>query len=74
MVLRPILADYYLRHAGSRAHKASKDQSLSQHLVVQCADLCFGAAHEMVDVIYERFNFDAVTGPVPAWWFAVLCK
>ena len=73
IVLRPILADYYLKQLGSNSLPATRKGSLSQHLIAGSAEICFEAAHEMIDVLYTHFNFENVTGPVPAWWFAVLC-
>ncbi|KAH8678470.1 fungal-specific transcription factor domain-containing protein [Xylariales sp. PMI_506] len=78
ITLRPIVSDKYLKQSpihttpGSERPLAPVEPSLSQQLVTQCATICFGAAHELIDVIYSNFNFDTVTGPVPAWWFAVL--
>lgn len=74
VVLRPILADYYLKQIGSSTQSGAKKGSLSQHLIAGSAEICFEAAHEMIDVLYTHFNFETVTGPVPAWWFAVLCQ
>ncbi|UNI24980.1 hypothetical protein JDV02_010693 [Purpureocillium takamizusanense] len=72
VVLRPILADYYLKLINLKNVQAARDTGLSQHLIVKSAELCFEAAHEMIDVLYDRFDLTTVTGPVPAWWFAVL--
>jgi len=68
------LADYYLKLINLKNVQTAKDAGLSQHLIVKSAELCFEAAHEMIDVLYSRFDLTTVTGPVPAWWFAVLCK
>lgn len=40
----------------------------------KCADICFEAAHEVINLLYEHVNLESVTGPVPSWWFAVLCE
>ncbi|KAJ6437464.1 sulfite oxidase [Purpureocillium lavendulum] len=72
VVLRPVLAEYYLKLFNLKKSRASNDDSLSHHLVIKSAELCFQAAHEMIDVLYHRFDIITVTGPVPAWWFAVL--
>ncbi|KAM0549847.1 hypothetical protein ACHAPJ_009289 [Fusarium lateritium] len=72
ILFRPTLADLYLKPHEGTTSASSKEQSLSHNLIVQCARLCFEAAHEMLDVLYDNFNFDTVTGPVPAWWFSVL--
>lgn len=28
----------------------------------------------MIDVLHSNMNLNTATGPVPAWWFGVLCK
>lgn len=50
------------------------DRTLSKNLVDQCSTLCFEAAHELINMIHANLDLHTVTGPVPAWWFAVLCK
>ncbi|KAF5007797.1 hypothetical protein FDECE_5921 [Fusarium decemcellulare] len=73
-VLRPVLSDWYLKQTSTGTSQHRTERSLSQPLVEECATLCFETAHEMIDVLFSNFNFDTVTGPVPAWWFGVLCK
>ncbi|EXL55811.1 hypothetical protein FOCG_03545 [Fusarium oxysporum f. sp. radicis-lycopersici 26381] len=29
-------------------------------------------AHEAIDILHQNLDLETVTGPVPAWWFAVL--
>ncbi|KAI9159141.1 Sorbicillinoid biosynthetic cluster transcription factor 2 [Paramyrothecium foliicola] len=72
VLFRPILADLYLKPQTATDNVLNKESSLSHHVIVQCARLCFEAAREMLDVLYDNFDFDTVTGPVPAWWFSVL--
>lgn len=74
ILFRPILADLYLRPQYSPDDVVSKESSLSHHVIVHCACLCFEAAHEMLDVLSTYLDLDTVTGPVPAWWFSVLCR
>lgn len=73
ILFRPILADRYLRPQYAKDDTISNESSLAHHMIVHCACLCFEAAHEMLDVLSNNFDFDTVTGPVPAWWFSVLC-
>jgi hypothetical protein len=74
VLFRPILADLYLTPHDVTSSPPKKERGLNHYATVQCASLCFEAAHEMLDVLYDNFNFSTVTGPVPAWWFSVLCK
>lgn len=73
ILFRPILADLYLRPQYAKDDVVGKESSLSHHVIVHCACLCFEAAHEMLDVLFNNVDLDTVTGPVPAWWFSVLC-
>lgn len=73
ILFRPILADRYLRPQYAKDDTLSKESSLAHHVIVHCACLCFETAHEMLDVLSNNFDFDTVTGPVPASWFSVLC-
>lgn len=73
ILFRPILADRYLRPQYGKDDTVNKESSLAHHVIVHCACLCFEAAHEILDVLFDNFNFDTVTGPVPAWWLSVLC-
>ena len=74
VVFRPIVADLYLKQTLSTQNEPTKEKSLSHHLISRCATLCFDTAHEMIDVLYSNMNLNTATGPVPAWWFGVLCK
>lgn len=72
--LRSVLADFGHWQAGSAGGQLSSDRALYQTVVSECGELCFDLAREMIEVIYSSFNFDTISGPVPAWWFGVLCK
>lgn len=47
---------------------------MSQKLIEECFVLCFEAVHETINIFQQNLDLDTVTGPAPAWWFAVLCK
>ncbi|KFG79883.1 putative C6 transcription factor [Metarhizium anisopliae] len=74
LLLRPIVAEYHLKQPKpSRAQLLGfEDRALSQGIVDECLTLCFGAAHETIDMIYTHLDRETVTGPTPAWWFSVL--
>jgi hypothetical protein len=74
IVFRPILADLYLKQTSTSKDPLEVEKGLSYRIVVQCAELCFETAHEMIDTLFSNFDFETVTGPVPAWWFGVLCE
>jgi hypothetical protein len=50
------------------------DESLSERVWLQCSVLCLRTAHDMIDVIYANLDVRTLTGPLPAWWYCVLCK
>ncbi|CAH0037953.1 unnamed protein product [Clonostachys solani] len=71
VILRPILSEFCLKQARPKWNTVS-DSSLNECLVDRCSTLCFEAAHEIIDMIYSHLDRETVTGPVPAWWLAVL--
>ncbi|KAI0971646.1 C6 transcription factor [Xylaria arbuscula] len=72
LLFRPILAESYLKQNINGDDSHSEERSLSQGVTTECARILFASAHEIVNVIYTHFDFETVTGPVPAWWYAVL--
>ncbi|KAG6996936.1 hypothetical protein FOFC_07909 [Fusarium oxysporum] len=74
VVLRPILTESCLKRVRSddTRQSAPVDQCLSDNLIDQCSNVCFESAYEIIRIIYTNLDFETVTGPVPAWWFAVL--
>ncbi|KAH6983975.1 C6 transcription factor [Ilyonectria destructans] len=74
VILRPVLAEFCLQQTKPRAPHwhPPVEESLSQNFVNQCSKVCFKAAHETINMIYAHLDLETVTGPVPAWWFAVL--
>ncbi|RKL21326.1 hypothetical protein BFJ70_g13485 [Fusarium oxysporum] len=67
-------AEHYLKQAkpmGLQQHPRT-DESVSKKLIDECFALCFEAAHEAIDILHQNLDLETVTGPVPAWWFAVL--
>ena len=35
--------------------------------------MCFRFAHELIDIYSRHLDPEEVTGPVPNWWYSVLC-
>jgi hypothetical protein len=76
LVLRPVVAEHYLKQAKPmdlQQHPRT-DESVSKKLIDECFALCFEAAQETINILHQNLDLETVTGPVPAWWFAVLCK
>ncbi|KAM0420552.1 hypothetical protein ACHAPT_011721 [Fusarium lateritium] len=74
LVLRPIVAEFYLKQAKPKDNQnhSRTDEAVSQRLVDECFVLCFEAAHETINIFQQNLDLDTVTGPVPAWWFALV--
>lgn len=76
LVLRLIDAEFHLKQVklNDLQEHLRTDKSVPQKLVEECFVLYFEAAHEAIDIFQPNLDLDTVTGPVPAWWFGVLCK
>lgn len=74
LLFRPVLANVCLKLNPNASTQLITSGVISQTLDEKCAEICFEAAHEVINLFYEHINLDNVTGPVPAWWFAVLCE
>ncbi|CEI63362.1 unnamed protein product [Fusarium venenatum] len=74
VVLRPILTESCLKQVrpDDSRQSALRDQFLSENLIGHCSNVCFESAREIIQIIYSNLDLETVTGPVPAWWFAVL--
>lgn len=48
-------------------------ESLSQHTAIKGSSLCLEDSHQVIDLIYKYLDIDTVTGPLPSWWYCVLC-
>jgi hypothetical protein len=40
----------------------------------ECSHLCFQTAHEVIETFDQNLNVEDLTGPLPCWWYSVLCK
>jgi hypothetical protein len=49
------------------------DESLGYRMITQCSSLCVKAAHDVIQLIHSNLNQDELTGPLPAWWYSILC-
>ncbi|KAK1252000.1 hypothetical protein MKX08_003187, partial [Trichoderma sp. CBMAI-0020] len=74
VVLRPILTESCLKQVrpDDSRRSALRDPVLSDKLIDHCSNICFESAHEIIRIIHSNLDLETVTGPVPAWWFAVL--
>jgi hypothetical protein len=72
LLFRPILAQFCLQRPDIHPTHTSIE-SLDELAVIQCSRLCLKHAHQMIELVYTHLDFDTVTGPLPSWWYCVLC-
>lgn len=53
---------------------ASAKQTAVANLTQHCASLCFEAADQIIGIVYANLDHHTMTGPLPPWWFVVLCS
>ena len=74
LLLRPAISHFCLLEPRPLAPGTALDESLGHRMVVQCSSLCMRSAHDMIKLIYSNLSLDDLTGPLPAWWYCILCK
>jgi hypothetical protein len=74
LLFRPVLSRFCLLGPTSVNSGTVLDESLAQRMALQCSTLCLTAAHQIIELIHSNLTSDGMTGPLPAWWYCVLCK
>jgi hypothetical protein len=73
LLFRPILSQFCLPQSNPTEIGTAIDESLAERMVLQCSTLCLRTAHDMIDLIYTNLDIQELRGPLPAWWYSVLC-
>lgn len=73
LLFRPIVAQLCLQRDKANDPGAMWVESFSRHTVIKGSSLCLEDSHQVIDLIYKYLDIDAVTGPLPSWWYCVLC-
>lgn len=47
--------------------------SFPHRVALQCSVICVRVAQESIDLIYTNVPADGTGGPLPAWWYNILC-
>lgn len=50
------------------------DSSLSSVMLAESARICFRVARELIEIFDHHLNRETLLGPLPNWWYSVLCK
>lgn len=52
----------------------SINDSFPRRVALQCSIICVKVAQESIELIYTHVPPDGTGGPLPAWWYNILCK
>jgi hypothetical protein len=75
LLFRPILSKYCtVRDVTGSDSFVSLDDSFPRRIAWQCSAICVKAAQEIIELIYHNIPADGSAGPLPAWWYNILCE
>lgn len=75
LLFRPILSKYCTaRDIAPADPLISLNDSFPQRVAQQCSVICVKVAQEVVDLIHNNIPADGTSGPLPAWWYNILCE
>lgn len=75
LLFRPILSKYCaLRDNSTTKPLISIEESFPHRVALQCSILCVRAAQESIELIYKNIPDNETGGPLPAWWYNILCE
>lgn len=75
LLFRPTLSKYCaVRDNAATDHLISVNDLLPQRVALQCSIICVKAAQESIELIYSNVPTDGTGGPLPAWWYNILCR
>lgn len=75
LLFRPILSKYCTaRDIAPADPLISLNDSFPQRVALQCSVICVKVAQEVVHLIYNNIPADGTSGPLPAWWYNILCE
>ncbi|PYH97628.1 hypothetical protein BO71DRAFT_481081 [Aspergillus ellipticus CBS 707.79] len=61
LLFRPILSQFCLPQSHPASSPAGLQDSLTHRTVIQCSNLCLGAAHDIIELIYTNLDLTAAT-------------
>lgn len=75
LLFRPILSKYCTaRDITAPDPLISLIDSFPHRVALQCSVICVKVAQEVIDLIHDHIPTDGSSGPLPAWWYNILCK
>ncbi|CAI7638909.1 unnamed protein product [Penicillium manginii] len=75
LLFRPILSKYCTMRDNSTSNSMiAISNSLPRRVALQCSIICVRVAQESIEMIYQNVPADGTGGPLPAWWYNILCE
>lgn len=75
LLFRPILSRYCTsREIGVSDPLISFRDSFPRRVALQCSIICVKVAQEVIGLIHGNLPADGSSGPLPAWWYNILCE
>lgn len=75
LLFRPILSKYSsMRDNPTVLSPISINDSFPHRVALQCSIICVRVAQESIELIYNNVPADGTGGPLPAWWYNILCE
>jgi len=74
LLFRPILSKYCsIRDNLTMNSLIPISDSFPHRVALQCSIICVRVAQESIEMIYNNVPADGTGGPLPAWWYNILC-
>jgi hypothetical protein len=74
LLFRPTLSRYCtVRENATDNPLIPVGDSLPHRVALQSSIICVKAAQESIQLIYDNVPADGTGGPLPAWWYNILC-
>lgn len=74
-MFRPTLSKYCaIRDNAATDPLVSTNESFPHRVALQCSIICVKAAQESIELIKNNVPADGTGGPLPAWWYNILCS
>jgi hypothetical protein len=74
LLFRPILSKYCTAREIASDPLISLHDSFPQRVALQCSVICVKVAQEVIGLIHSNIPADGTSGPLPAWWYNILCE
>lgn len=75
LLFRPVLSKYCTaREIAVTDPLISLVDSFPHRVALQCSVICVKVAQEVIDLIRDNIPADGSSGPLPAWWYNILCE